>query len=161
MARASASKKGSTNCTGLYPIIGPELATDSVVQPIARQLGLTMLGTLHERLGDSPDLCSTATPGVIVPKAPIAPDCGSGVWGRVFGQQITAMRHAAWLSLRMIGSGAPRGKKTAAQVGASKSASPCSALARFGKAAYTLVRGDVISSSCHFSKERLDGSETN
>src|SRR5262249_27349623 len=31
------------------------------------------------------------------------------------------------------------------------------ALARFGKAAYTLVRGDVISSSHHFNKERLRG----
>ncbi|MCP3713762.1 autotransporter outer membrane beta-barrel domain-containing protein, partial [Paraburkholderia sp. CNPSo 3274] len=30
-----------------YPIIGPETATYSVVQPIARQLGLTTLGTLH------------------------------------------------------------------------------------------------------------------
>ena len=38
---------------GLYPIIGPELATDSVVQPLARQLGLTMLGTLHQRIGDT------------------------------------------------------------------------------------------------------------
>ena len=37
---------------GVYPIIGPRLATDGVVQPIARQIGLTMLGTLHERIGD-------------------------------------------------------------------------------------------------------------
>ena len=35
---------------GTYPIIGPELATYGVVQPIARQMGLTTLGTLHERL---------------------------------------------------------------------------------------------------------------
>ena len=42
---------------GLYPIIGPELATDGVVQPIARQLGLTTLGTLHERFGDSLEPC--------------------------------------------------------------------------------------------------------
>src|SRR3984893_1929567 len=85
--------------------------------------------------------------------------------GRAYGgacsdsRSITAMRHAAWLSLRMIGSDAPRGRKTANQVGASKSASPCSALARFGKAAYTLVRGDVISSWCHFSKEQPMGSK--
>ena len=44
----------------------------------------------------------------------------------------------------MIGSDAPRGGKTANQVDVSKSPSPCSwALARFGKAAYTLGRGDV------------------
>jgi len=35
---------------GVWPIIGPELATYGVVQPIARQMGLTTLGTLHERL---------------------------------------------------------------------------------------------------------------
>src|SRR5262245_64861167 len=45
------------------------------------------------------------------------------------------------------------------QVSASKSARPCSELARFGKAAYTLVREDVIPSPCHFSKEGLMGSE--
>src|SRR5258708_10874128 len=34
-------------------------------------------------------------------------------------------------------------------------------LARFGRAAYTLVRGGVISSSCHFSKEkRMDSKRT-
>jgi Transposase DDE domain group 1 len=34
--------------------------------------------------------------------------------------------NAAWLSLRMIGSDAPRSRKTANRVGASKTASPCS-----------------------------------
>src|SRR6185503_90867 len=35
-------------------------------------------------------------------------------------------------------------------------------LARFGKAPYTFARGGVISSSCHFSKERLmDSKRTN
>jgi hypothetical protein len=85
---------------------------------------------------------------------------------------------ATILRRRMIGSDAPRGRKTANQVGASKSASPahehcswhCSwALARFGKAAYTLVRGDVISSQCIFEGETdgvdfergTDGFETN
>lgn len=62
---------------GIYPIIGPELATDSVVQPIARQMGLTMLGTLHERIGDTladPDASAEGwTPSS---------------WGRFFGQQI-------------------------------------------------------------------------
>jgi hypothetical protein len=36
---------------GIWPIIGPELATDGVVQPIARQMGLQTLGTLHQRIG--------------------------------------------------------------------------------------------------------------
>ena len=64
---------------GRYPIIGPELATYGVAQPLARQLGLTTLGTLHERIGN--------TLG--------EPHEGSGSagwtrsgWGRVFGQQI-------------------------------------------------------------------------
>ena len=38
---------------GVFPIIGPEIATYGVVQPIARQLGMTTLGTLHERIGDT------------------------------------------------------------------------------------------------------------
>jgi T5SS/PEP-CTERM-associated repeat protein len=38
---------------GVFPIIGPEIATYGVVQPIARQLGMTMLGTLHDRIGDT------------------------------------------------------------------------------------------------------------
>src|SRR5262245_25227705 len=38
---------------GVWPIIGPEIATYGVVQPIARQMGLTTLGTLHERVGDA------------------------------------------------------------------------------------------------------------
>src|SRR4029077_10228330 len=38
---------------GVFPIIGPEIATYGVVQPIARQMGLTTLGTLHERVGDA------------------------------------------------------------------------------------------------------------
>jgi outer membrane autotransporter protein len=46
----------------LFPIIGPELATDGVVQPLARQLGLSILGTLDDRVGDSyePDGCAVA-----------------------------------------------------------------------------------------------------
>ncbi|QGZ66859.1 autotransporter outer membrane beta-barrel domain-containing protein [Paraburkholderia acidisoli] len=64
---------------GTYPIIGPELATYGVVQPVARQMGTTMLGTLHERIGDT-----------LIDE----PDAGSGsgwgrsAWGRFFGQQI-------------------------------------------------------------------------
>ncbi|WP_205965779.1 autotransporter-associated beta strand repeat-containing protein, partial [Paraburkholderia guartelaensis] len=64
---------------GEYPIIGPELATYAVVQPIAGQMGLTTLGTLHERIGDT---LTNAQGG--------AGDAGwtrSG-WVRLFGQQI-------------------------------------------------------------------------
>ena len=34
-------------------------------------------------------------------------------------------------------------------------------LAGFGKAAYTFVRGGVISSPCHFFEGKIDGFETN
>ena len=46
----------------LFPIIGPELATYGVVQPLARQLGLSILGTLDDRGGDTyePDGCAVA-----------------------------------------------------------------------------------------------------
>ena len=87
-----------------FPIIGPELATYGVVQPLARQLGLAILGTLDDRVGDTyqPD-CSVAAPapettGVDLPtrkslptkKAAAAP-CplfSPSVWGRFFGQTI-------------------------------------------------------------------------
>ncbi|HYB08480.1 MAG TPA: autotransporter outer membrane beta-barrel domain-containing protein, partial [Alphaproteobacteria bacterium] len=70
---------------GVYPIIGPELATYGVVQPIARQLGLTVLGTLHERIGDTLTLANTGSP------ANDGTDFGGSgrsAWGRFFGQQI-------------------------------------------------------------------------
>ena len=61
---------------------------------------------------------------------------------------------------RMIPSAAmPCGKKTPNQVGASKSASPCSELARLGKAAYTSARRgrDFVAGS--FFERETDGSE--
>jgi outer membrane autotransporter protein len=85
---------------GVFPIIGPELATYGVVQPIARQMGLTTLGTLHERVGDAAAdaaclsaaaIGSSATfDGAAITKAPPVPDggCRPTVWGRLFGQQI-------------------------------------------------------------------------
>ena len=47
---------------GVYPIIGPELATYGVVQPLARQLGVAILGTLDDRVGDTYELdgCAVA-----------------------------------------------------------------------------------------------------
>ncbi|MGY8662713.1 autotransporter outer membrane beta-barrel domain-containing protein [Bradyrhizobium sp. UFLA05-109] len=77
---------------GVWPIIGPELATYGVVQPIARQMGLTTLGTFHERVGDaSADAaCLNADPtgGAAITKAPPVANCRQMVWGRLFGQQI-------------------------------------------------------------------------
>ncbi len=67
---------------GVYPIIGPELATYGVVQPLARQLGQTILGTLDDRIGDTygPD-CG----GVVRPTSSF---CRPSVWGRVIGASI-------------------------------------------------------------------------
>jgi outer membrane autotransporter protein len=74
------------------PIIGPELATYGVVQPIARQMGLTTLGTFHERVGDAAAdaACLNATlDSVAITKAPVLQsNCRPAVWGRLFGQQI-------------------------------------------------------------------------
>jgi len=39
---------------GAYPIVGPELATWGVVQPLARELGWLSLDTFHARRGDVP-----------------------------------------------------------------------------------------------------------
>jgi outer membrane autotransporter protein len=87
---------------GVYPIIGPDLATFGVVQPLARQLGLTTLGTLHERVGDTyaPDCAAPAVdeaPAVDLPtKKPSAlptrkpgpapcPLFSPSAWARFFG----------------------------------------------------------------------------
>ena len=64
---------------GVWPIIGPELATDGVVQPIARQMGLQTLGTLHQRIGDTLTLANTGGEGAGV---------GRSDWARFFGQGI-------------------------------------------------------------------------
>jgi outer membrane autotransporter protein len=64
---------------GNYPIIGPRVATYGVVQPIARELGLAMLGTLHERIGDT----------LTVENAdPYAEGRGQSGWARFFGEQV-------------------------------------------------------------------------
>ena len=94
-----------------FPIIGPELATYGVVQPLARQLGLSILGTLDDRVGDTyePDGCAVApavaaaveTSAVDLPtkkpadgadqEGPALAPCplfSPSVWGRFFGQTI-------------------------------------------------------------------------
>jgi outer membrane autotransporter protein len=63
----------------VYPIIGPRFAAYGVVQPIARELGMTMLGTLHERIGDT---MSFENAGM----GPVGPV--QSAWGRFFGEQI-------------------------------------------------------------------------
>jgi outer membrane autotransporter protein len=81
---------------GVYPIIGPELATYGVVQPLARQLGLSILGTLDDRVGDTsqPDGCavaSAAPPNALPKPRPTPGPCplfAPSVWGRFFGQTI-------------------------------------------------------------------------
>ena len=82
----------------LSPIIGPELATYGVVQPLARQLGLSILGTLDDRVGDTyePDGCGVApaAPSVGLPTRKTGPTpapCplfSPSVWGRFFGQTL-------------------------------------------------------------------------
>lgn len=64
-----------------WPIIGPEVATYGVVQPMVRQMGLTALDTLHERIGDSltPAAGLEASPGWWNPPSS---------WGRIIGQQV-------------------------------------------------------------------------
>jgi outer membrane autotransporter protein len=64
---------------GIWPIIGPELATDGVVQPIARQMGLQTLGTLHQRIGDTLTLANTGGEGSGLARSD---------WARFFGQGI-------------------------------------------------------------------------
>jgi outer membrane autotransporter protein len=87
---------------GVDPIIGPRWATYGVVQPLARQLGLDILGTLHERGGDTfePDCVATAVatelptkksadglptkkPGPPPVSCPLA--VSPSVWARFFG----------------------------------------------------------------------------
>src|SRR5262249_25298782 len=94
---------------GVFPIIGPEIATYGVVQPLARQLGLAILGTLNDRVGDTyePDggavtpVAATIPPGiskeggkeVVAPAPPVAAapyplEFASSVWSRFFAQGI-------------------------------------------------------------------------
>jgi fibronectin-binding autotransporter adhesin len=82
----------------LSPIIGPELATYGVVQPLARQLGLSILGTLDDRVGDTyqPDGCAVtpaAPPNALPTRKPgpapaPCPLFSPSVWGRFFGQTL-------------------------------------------------------------------------
>jgi outer membrane autotransporter protein len=85
----------STGVNG-QPIIGPEQATYGVVQPLARQLGLATLGTLHERIGDT-----LAQPALSAKDCCFAP--AGPVWVRGFAQQIDN-HYAALADPRAAGS---------------------------------------------------------
>ncbi|HUA82187.1 MAG TPA: autotransporter outer membrane beta-barrel domain-containing protein [Dyella sp.] len=63
---------------GVYPIIGPEVATYGVVQPVARELGVMTLGTMDQRIGDSALMASSV----------VDTDHGPSVWGRSFASNI-------------------------------------------------------------------------
>ena len=63
---------------GLYPIIGPEIATCGAVQPIARQMGLQILGTLHERIGDTLTVANTGGEGAGLARSDWARFWGKG-----------------------------------------------------------------------------------
>ncbi len=78
---------------GLYPILGPELATYGVVQPIARQMGLQILGTLHERIGDTLTIASSGDQSAGVVRSD---------WARFFGQGIDN-RYQAFADPRATG----------------------------------------------------------
>lgn len=60
---------------GVYPIIGPEVATYGSVQPVAVNLGLFTLGTMDQRIGDS----------ALMASANAASDPGPSAWARVLG----------------------------------------------------------------------------
>ena len=62
-----------------------------MVQPIARQLGLTQLGTLHERSGDT-----------LTTTYPEGEGWGRSAWGRFFGQRIDN-RYQAYADPRASG----------------------------------------------------------
>lgn len=59
---------------GVYPIIGPQIATYSSVMPVARDLAQFELGTLDQRIGDSALMASEHADS----------DHGPSVWARVF-----------------------------------------------------------------------------
>jgi len=94
---------------GVFPIIGPEIATYGVVQPLARQLGLAILGTLNDRVGDTyePDggvvapapatipsgISKEGGKEVVAPPPPVAAaPCpfvfAPSVWSRFFAQGV-------------------------------------------------------------------------
>ncbi len=60
------------------PLYRPEVALYAPIPSIARQIGLSTLGTLHERVGEEENLR-----GLPEPRA-----YADGAWGRVFGERV-------------------------------------------------------------------------
>ncbi len=60
------------------PLYRPEVALYAPIPSIARQMGLSTLGTLHERVGEEENLR-----GLLEPRA-----YANGAWGRVFGERV-------------------------------------------------------------------------
>lgn len=60
------------------PLYRPEVALYAPIPAIARQMGLSTLGTLHERVGDEEDLRGLPTQRAYA----------SGAWGRAFAQRL-------------------------------------------------------------------------
>lgn len=60
------------------PIYRPEVALYAPIPAIARQMALSTLGTLHERVGDEENLR-----GLVEPRAYV-----NGAWGRLFGARL-------------------------------------------------------------------------
>ena len=61
------------------PLYRPEVALYAPIPGIARQMGLSTLGTLHERVGDEENLR-----GLVEPRAYV-----NGAWGRLFGVRLS------------------------------------------------------------------------
>jgi autotransporter family porin len=121
------------------PIIGPRWATYGVVQPLARQLGLDILGTLHERGGDTfePDCVATAAATELPTKksadglptkkpGPAPVSCAlavsPSVWARFFGGTFND-RYDAFAEPRADGNflGLPGRRRSSARIGVSRS----------------------------------------
>ncbi|MGY6248177.1 autotransporter outer membrane beta-barrel domain-containing protein [Bosea thiooxidans] len=62
----------------VIPLYRPEVALYTPIPAIARQMGLSTLGTLHERVGEEENLRGLPEPWAYA----------NGAWGRVFGERV-------------------------------------------------------------------------
>ena len=85
----------------VWPIIGPELATDGVVQPIARQMGLQTLGTLHQRIGDTLTLANTGGEGAGLARSDWARFFGQGIDNRYEARLPVLVPAAGWAAFKV------------------------------------------------------------
>ncbi|WP_170125130.1 autotransporter outer membrane beta-barrel domain-containing protein [Pseudaminobacter salicylatoxidans] len=61
------------------PLYRPEVPLYAPIPAVARQIGLSTLGTLHERVGEEENLRGLPEPRAFA----------NGVWGRVFGERVS------------------------------------------------------------------------